>query len=257
MENFPVNPNGAMFNLAAVCNPDGNVMAIMPHLERDSDASYKLFTSMRDAIMARKAVSLKKRTSHLYLKELSIWPLPSFTPAPKTLQMFVSLIITDNEAETFELTLPRLGFPNVKLRRAAHFEISYQKKPDLQKLMRKLIQSGVLLNTNKEAATVQFTKERLHFDAKREKFAPTAPRYENPPITLRLLIKERDDYAGMEKTIIIQKRLKLEEISSVRIGTLWEIHIPTKSVNVAQEQLRKLIATHIFFNPHRQEAFIV
>ncbi|MBN1156349.1 phosphoribosylformylglycinamidine synthase I [Candidatus Woesearchaeota archaeon] len=31
---FPVNPNGSMFNTAAVCNKNGNVMAMMPHPER-------------------------------------------------------------------------------------------------------------------------------------------------------------------------------------------------------------------------------
>ncbi|MFA6486479.1 MAG: phosphoribosylformylglycinamidine synthase I, partial [Candidatus Magasanikbacteria bacterium] len=33
-EEFPVNPNGAMYNLAAVCNTVGNAMAMMPHPER-------------------------------------------------------------------------------------------------------------------------------------------------------------------------------------------------------------------------------
>lgn len=34
--NFPTNPNGAMRNIAAICNKKGNVMAIMPHPERAS-----------------------------------------------------------------------------------------------------------------------------------------------------------------------------------------------------------------------------
>jgi len=32
--NFPVNPNGAMLNIAALSNKQGNIMAIMPHPER-------------------------------------------------------------------------------------------------------------------------------------------------------------------------------------------------------------------------------
>ena len=48
-DEFPTNPNGAQYNLAAVCNPAGNVMAIMPHLERAEGPSQKLFTSMRIA----------------------------------------------------------------------------------------------------------------------------------------------------------------------------------------------------------------
>ncbi len=33
---FPVNPNGSVENIAGVCNPDGNVLAMMPHPERAS-----------------------------------------------------------------------------------------------------------------------------------------------------------------------------------------------------------------------------
>jgi len=33
---FPINPNGSLYNIAALCNKEGNVMAIMPHPERAS-----------------------------------------------------------------------------------------------------------------------------------------------------------------------------------------------------------------------------
>ena len=33
---FPVNPNGSVDNIAGVCNPAGNVLAMMPHPERAS-----------------------------------------------------------------------------------------------------------------------------------------------------------------------------------------------------------------------------
>jgi phosphoribosylformylglycinamidine synthase subunit PurQ / glutaminase len=33
-EEFPVNPNGAMSNIAGICNKEGNVLAMMPHPER-------------------------------------------------------------------------------------------------------------------------------------------------------------------------------------------------------------------------------
>jgi len=35
-ETFPTNPNGSTYNIAALSNPRGNVMAIMPHPERAS-----------------------------------------------------------------------------------------------------------------------------------------------------------------------------------------------------------------------------
>ncbi len=30
---YPANPNGSVFNIAALCNPAGNVMGLMPHPE--------------------------------------------------------------------------------------------------------------------------------------------------------------------------------------------------------------------------------
>lgn len=256
-EDFPVNPNGAMFNLAAVCNPAGNVMAVMPHLERDFSASAKLFTSMRDAIMARKTGGIKKRTPHLMVKPVQFLPLKRFEPQERSIQMFVSLIITDNEAETYAMTLKNLGWPKATLKRKLYFEISYQGKPDLQKIMKKLIQSGVLINTNKEAATVQFPKERLKFDAKREKFTPAPETTNEQFIVKRVLIKEKPDFVGISKLSTIQKRLKLEEITGLSTGTLWEIQIPTKSKNVAEEEFKHMMQTHLFSNPHRQEALLI
>ncbi len=35
-EGFPTNPNGAIYNIAAICSKKGNVMAMMPHPERAS-----------------------------------------------------------------------------------------------------------------------------------------------------------------------------------------------------------------------------
>ena len=37
MENeFPVNINGSRENIAGICNPEGNVLGMMPHPERSS-----------------------------------------------------------------------------------------------------------------------------------------------------------------------------------------------------------------------------
>jgi len=38
-DEYPINPNGAVSNAAAISNPDGNVMAIMPHPERSARIS--------------------------------------------------------------------------------------------------------------------------------------------------------------------------------------------------------------------------
>lgn len=263
LDNFPVNPNGAMFNLAAICNPAGNVMGVMPHLERDSVASEKLFTSMRDATLAQKSGG-KKRTPHLIVKTIPLLPIKNYEKPKNALQMNVSLIITDNEAETHEMALKRMGWDKIGLKRTTHIELEYKGRFDLQKTLKKLIQSGVLLNTNKEVAKVQFPKETLVFDAKKEKFvAVDAPKGRNNAVAAsadanvvkyKLLVREKPDFVGLSKLSTIQKRLKFTEITGLKTGTLWEISIPTKSKKVAEEKFKKIINTHLFFNPHRQEA---
>jgi len=35
-DKFPVNPNGSVYNIAGICNKEGNVLAMMPHPERAS-----------------------------------------------------------------------------------------------------------------------------------------------------------------------------------------------------------------------------
>lgn len=242
-QDFPVNPNGAVFNTAAICNPAGNVMAVMPHLERDLASSAKLFTSMRDALLARKAGGLKKRIHHLHVKPTNAWPLKPFQPKEKSFKLSISLVITDNEADTFEMTIKNLGWPKISLKRKTLVELEYTGKPDFLALGRKLIQSGVLLNTNKEWATLETPKQRVVFDAE--------------PVTFRLLVREKPDFVGMAKLATIQKRLKFNEITGVHMGTLWEIHIPTKSKNVAEQEFKRLVGTNLFFNPHRQEAYLV
>jgi len=43
IDEFPTNPNGSVYNLAAVCNPAGNVMAMMPHPERTKNGDVIFF----------------------------------------------------------------------------------------------------------------------------------------------------------------------------------------------------------------------
>lgn len=257
VEDFPINPNGAMYNLAAVCNPRGNVMAMMPHPERARKASEKIFTSMRDAILDSRKEKSVKRTPRLTIKPLPCWPLADYQTPNKVVQFFVSLIITDNEAETHELTLKELGWPNIKLKRMTHFEISLKGKPDMQKTCKKLIQSGILLNTNKEIAKVKFKKETLLFDSRKECFNAQTKQTPNTEETvLSMLVREKQDFIGMAKLAVLRHRLKMEEIADIKTGVLWEFAIPSKSITAAQNALKKIAGTHLFFNPHRQDAFL-
>jgi len=236
---YPTNPNGAAFNLAAICNPEGNVMAIMPHLERAPKASKKLFEGMKDGMIAR-AEGAKKRTPKLALKPLNIESI-EYKAAAKSIQFKISLMITDNTAETVELTLKNLGFENFKIRRYSHIEVGYNGKPDLKKLSKQLIKCGVLLNTNKECADV------LGAGIPANKIKPTETEQ-----NFSFLVRDREDFVGTAHLATLQNRLKIKDITSVDVGTLWEISIDSKSKTVAEQTIKKLMQTNIFANPHSQ-----
>ena len=108
-EEFPANPNGAMWNLAAVINPCGNVMAIMPHPERTPEGQ-PIFTSMRDYIVNSQNYKLPADQPHL-----------SYSPSPATpdvyqkpkdsLELIVNLIINTNTPPPEPTPKARLFFP--------------------------------------------------------------------------------------------------------------------------------------------------
>lgn len=241
IDEFPVNPNGAQFNTAAICNPAGNVMAVMPHLERNAIASLKLFESMRDALAARKHGNSVKRGRHLQIKPLNLWPIRQYKAPDKSFNLLVSLKITDNEADTFEMTLQRIGFPKITLRRYTHYEISYIGKQNIEALSKKLINCGVLLNTNKELAQIGLDNGAVN---------------ENMRI-VRLLVREKPNLVGGAKLSTLTNRLKYSELTGLTSGVLWEISIPTKSAKVADSEFKRIIETHMLFNPHGQEAFVL
>ena len=58
-EEFPTNPNGSVYNLAAVSNNYGNVLAMMPHPER-TELGDKLFSSMKEYIEKSIPINEKK-----------------------------------------------------------------------------------------------------------------------------------------------------------------------------------------------------
>ena len=57
---FPINPNGSLHSAAALSNPNGNVMAIMPHPERTlGNEADDLFKSMRNYMESDDPFSFK------------------------------------------------------------------------------------------------------------------------------------------------------------------------------------------------------
>lgn len=212
---FPVNPNGATDNAAAICNPAGNVMAIMPHPERAFVIPMpKVFSSMRKYMEGTPLQNTK--------------PPLEFTdnrPAvqkykPSALQIFVELKITDNEAQTIQNALNHKGF-NVKLKRWLHYQVDSNMNKN--ELFAELSKSGELWNSNKENATTSIDKI---------------------PNTKYFLARDMEDSAGASKTARLQRHLGKDKIQNISQGTFWQLETGS--------DIEKLLATNIFANHHAQ-----
>lgn len=215
---FPVNPNGAMDNAAAISNPAGNVMAIMPHPERAFIIPMpKIFSSMRKYMEnpSPKPVILDFTDTKASLEK--------YTVPGNTLQVFVSLKITDNEAQTIQNALIHKGF-DVKLKRWIHYEISHSESNEV--IFDDLSKSGELWNSNKELATTKVPEISAKF----------------------FLVRDIEDSSGASKTAKIRHHLG-EKIQKISQGTFWQVEY--------SGDIEKLLATNIFANHHAQNIWKV
>ena len=217
--NFPVNPNGALDNAAAICNPRGNVMAIMPHPERAPSALMpRIFTSMRKYMEARESDPAQTG-------ELSPLNFDEAKPAhtlyahkPGTIELYVQLKITDNEAQTIENALRHRGL-DVQIRKWTHYEIA--SSGDQATLATALINSGELLNLNKEKVDTVLDGQAF---PKRD-----ACHY--------FLVRDKEDAAGASKSARLHQ--------TIHQGWFWEVSGPAN--------IEDVLATNIFANHHAQD----
>ncbi len=221
---FPINPNGAMYNLAAVTNAAGNVMAMMPHPER-TDLGQPIFTSMREYISEKISINVDKKIE--------------FTPPPLNIQtkekdasiveLPVELLITDNEAATVQNALKNIGI-DVGIKRYAHWEVKFPESTDMETAKKEIIDSGELFNKNKERLV-----ENLGTNTN----------------SALLLVRYIDDSIGEQKKETLGK-LGVHGIEYATKSILWQITSEHDNINSLVD---KILATYILFNPYSQECF--
>mgnify|MGYP001159571972 FL=1 len=220
VDQFPTNPNGSQNNIAAVCNTGGNVMAIMPHPERTTNGD-KIFQSMKSFI-DEKCPLVKSSLSHTPNKIES----KQLTINEKSVEWIVGLVITDNEAKSVNKALKRKGY-DVSVSRSIHWEINIQK--DSERILNEITNSGELFNSNKEFVI----KEKQAYD-------------------YSILVRQKDDVFGRAKHESLAKRFKLNEISYIKRGVIWNVNY--KSSNLDNE-IESILTTNIFYNPNSYEYY--
>lgn len=135
----PITPNGSTLGIAGICNPRGNVVALMPHPER-TDAGLPYFTSLRQWIEAGEHQAPKAKK----LKKSSLDPISTLDPVHP--QLFIGTLITNNEERTVEQAARRVQ-PKLRLK-----QWKYYSAPE--EMLMSLLQDLTVFNSNKEEAFV-------------------------------------------------------------------------------------------------------
>ena len=215
VDEFPINPNGSMYNIAAVCNPEGNVMAMMPHPERTKRGN-AVFSSMKDFIANGNPVS-----NHTLSFERPHYEVTDYKASPETTEWVIDMIITDNEAASVQNTLDHLNY-NVSITRQTHWEIKTH--GDRKTILKKIDESGELYNTNKEFISKATTKEN----------------------TTSFLVCKKEDMIGRSKLETLTNRFEIDGTANLSRGVIWNVTVNGGNLNGV---LNGVLNTHLFFNP--------
>ena len=221
IDEFPTNPNGSVYNLAAVCNPAGNVMAMMPHPERTKNGDV-IFSSMKESI--KNTLPSKNYTLSFEQPHYEVAPYES---NGNSTEWIIDMIITDNEAASVHNALDHLGY-NVSISRQTHWEIKTH--GDRKSVLQKIDESGELYNSNKEFISRAIAKEN----------------------TTSFLVRQKEDMIGRSKLETLTNRLEIGGIANLNRGVIWNVTVNSGNLN---DVLSGVLNTHLFFNPLSHDCY--
>ncbi|MFA6039061.1 MAG: phosphoribosylformylglycinamidine synthase subunit PurQ [Candidatus Peribacteraceae bacterium] len=140
-EEVAITPNGSQFGAAGICNPAGNVIALMPHPERTPNGK-PYFDSMRMWIEAKRGPL--SRVHHASSADAKMELL---TQVPGGVEIFIDTVIVNNEERTVEQTAKKFA-PHLRLKQWKYFRGHDVKPQDI-------LSDLSVYNPNKERAFVR------------------------------------------------------------------------------------------------------
>tara|TARA_Y100001970_G_scaffold114463_2_gene142797 strand:- start:912 stop:2168 length:1257 start_codon:yes stop_codon:yes gene_type:complete len=221
MDEFPTNPNGSMYNLAAVCNTHGNIMAMMPHPER-TDNGDVIFSSMKEFIELGNPI-----TKHKLFYDRPQYEVQEHIANPKATEWVIDMIITDNEAASVHNVLNQLGH-DVTISRQTHWEISTSGDRDAN--LKRIDATGELYNSNKEF--ISQTKADKN--------------------TVSFLVRQKEDMHGRAKFESLTERFEIQELTKLKRGVIWNVSVNSGNLNTV---LQDILNTNILYNPLSHECY--
>jgi len=238
---FPVNPNGAELNIAGLCNPQGNVLALMPHPERTIKGQ-AVFDSMKAYLDKKFTISLPKLTVKRVSKtvdKIKKYEHPD-------IEIFVDMVITDNEERTIEHAIHEMGFKNVKLKKQLFFGIETENQIDSEAIAQSLIASGEVVNLAKEIPDININKKGHFAYDKTEglKKSPATSVSNNPAY----LTFDKENTLGDNLTQTLNNHFNIKGIKSIKVGKKWAMDATLKTAE-------EVVKTQIFHNPHAMDIY--
>ncbi len=221
-----VTPNGSMFALAGICNPAGNVIALMPHPERTTHGK-PYFDALRK--WAEKGRTMFKDIGSSLMGNGVVGDLP--VKEPRGIQIFIDTIIVNNEERTVEQTARKFA-PLLCLKQWKYLA-TQEKNPA------ELLADLSVFNPNKERAFVRREGRLYHWNhsAKRE-----------DPMT--------DEKASALLAGTKLLRRDLPDTGAKNLGRGGETGICYACSNVAEQALDRNLL-EVFSNPHASELHIL
>jgi phosphoribosylformylglycinamidine synthase len=221
VDEFPTNPNGSMYNLAAVCNARGNVMAMMPHPERTENGD-AIFSSMKEFIKNGNPVS-----DHTLSFDRPHYKVANYETNGDSSEWVIDMTITDNEAASVHNALNHLGF-DVSISRQTHWEISID--GNREAILKEIDATGELYNSNKEFISKTTSTQN----------------------TTSYLVRQKEDIIGRAKFESLTKRFEIKNIYEIKRGVIWNVTINSGNF---ENVLDRVLDTHILFNPLSHECY--
>lgn len=225
LDEFPVNPNGSINNIAAVSNKAGNVMAMMPHPERTSNGD-AIFTSMRDYIKDKNPQKIAPLNYYPRQAEIKKYQKTS----GKSHEFVVELLITDNQALSVQNALNHINIP-VQVKRFIHWEIDCDSEETIQQILK----SGVLYNDRKEKLLSSDDNSGTARDNRNSK---------------TFLVRAKEDMIGQQKLQMLQDHFAIKGVRAIRHAVLWQI-----AADDLETQVKAVLHSHLLFNPYAHDYY--
>lgn len=232
IDEFPVNPNGSLSNIAGICNEHGNIMAMMPHPEtfKNGDA---IFVSIKEylekGISAYEIVEDESKEADVKTKE------------DYAVELYVDLIITDNTEKTIEHAVQKKVSLDVQLKRSVFWGIK-SNESDLKSLAINLINSGELLNLNKETVKVKIGNKFYSYEKDSGLKEIEALNIKNTYYAF-----EQKDFIGMAKVREIHHFLSDQKVDDIERAVMWKIE------GVGDDVVKGVLDSFILHNPYSME----